>query len=142
MHDPILAGKTILVLDDAEPDLKLMGALLRKAGATPVLAADVETAKVYLTSRQNRVSPDLILSDIHMPDENGINFYIWYRISELPQVPVVMISSEASPDLIRKVGAIGVSGYILKPATAEVLYEHLGKALAEAEAEDDTEDTP
>ena len=62
----------------------------------------------------------LILSDINMPNMDGLEFLRQLRSQELAnEVPVVMITTESSEDHVRAALIAGAQGYIRKPFTAE-----------------------
>ena len=64
-------GLTILVVDDENKVAKLIGDILKKAGHQVTLATSGNTALQFLEQQEY----DLILSDVHMPDLNGLDFY-------------------------------------------------------------------
>lgn len=65
---------------------------------------------------------DLVLTDINMPEMNGIEMV--QRMSEdgiLKTVPVVVISTEGSQTRIDQLRNLGICGYIRKPFTPEAI---------------------
>lgn len=80
----------ILVIDDAEPNLRLLHALLTGAGYEVVTAAN-GTAGLAAASREN---PDLVLLDIMMPDLTG--FEVCQRLRAAPatrRTPIVFLTA-------------------------------------------------
>jgi DNA-binding response OmpR family regulator len=80
----------ILAVDDTEPNLRLLRALLTGAGYE-VVTADCGTAGVEAAGREN---PDLILLDIMMPDLTG--FEVCQRLraaSETRETPIVFLTA-------------------------------------------------
>ena len=66
--------------------------------------------------------PDLIISDIIMPEMNGYDFF--QKLSDNPQwklIPFIFISAKSSPDDIRFGKKLGVDDYITKPFVEEDL---------------------
>jgi len=64
--------------------------------------------------------PDVVLLDIRMPDITGL--VALERIKrELPQTPVLMLSTYDNPTYIARAVALGASGYILKGASRDQL---------------------
>jgi response regulator NasT len=59
------------------------------------------------------VRPDLILTDIKMPDMDGIE--LAELISRDRPVPVILLSAHHEPDLISRAGAAHVMAYLIKP---------------------------
>jgi two-component system chemotaxis response regulator CheY len=98
---------------------KIVERTLRQAGlaiASVFEAADgVEGLEVL---RQHSVG--LILSDINMPNMDGLEFLRQLRQQALaPDVPVVIITTESSEEYVREAIAAGAQAYIRKPFTAE-----------------------
>jgi len=80
----------ILVVDDTEPNLRLLRALLTGAGYE-VVTANCGTEGVEAAGREN---PDLILLDIMMPDLTG--FEVCQRLRAIPdtrQTPIVFLTA-------------------------------------------------
>jgi two-component system chemotaxis response regulator CheY len=80
---------------------------------------------------------DLVLTDIHMPVMSGDELI--RRMEEdglLKTIPVVVISSDGSRGRIEEVKARGVSAYIRKPFTPELLRDVVTTALARIGAAD------
>jgi len=72
----------------------------------------------------NRTDPDLVLSDLHMPEGGGIALV--KAVSD--KVPVVMLTvSEAESDLLEAIAA-GALGYLIKSSSSEELRTQLWKA--------------
>ena len=81
--------KTILLVDD-EPSIRIIsGALLRRAGYEVMLAADGFEA----LQRIREKVPDLVITDLRMPNMNGFELLAVLR-SKFPQIPTVAISGE------------------------------------------------
>ena len=84
---------------------------------------------------------DMILTDIHMPDGDGIS--LTKLIREYPdnvkaQVPIIAITANAMQKDLDEYKAIGMNDHIVKPFSEENLFEKIQKNLvtnAEAEAE-------
>ncbi len=71
-----------------------------------------------------RTDPDLVLSDLHMPEGGGIAL----AKAVSGQVPVVMLTvSEAEADLLDAIAA-GALGYLVKSSSPDELREQLWKA--------------
>jgi DNA-binding response OmpR family regulator len=80
----------ILVVDDTEPNLKLLRALLTGAGYE-VVTANCGTAGVEVALREN---PDLILLDIMMPDITGFEVCQRLRATACTaQTPIIFLTA-------------------------------------------------
>src|ERR1700759_3748781 len=75
-----------------------------------------------------RITPDLVLSDMIMPEMDGIKLLEWMRQYD-PEVPVIMVT--AIHDISTALESIrrGAYDYILKPFEKDQLYLGVGRAL-------------
>jgi two-component system, chemotaxis family, chemotaxis protein CheY len=108
-----------LIVDDSSVMRKIVERALRQAGLelSAVLEAASGTEALELLRRE-RV--DLILSDINMPQMDGLEFLRQMEAQNLaPETPVVMITTESSEEHVREAIAAGAQGYIRKPFTPE-----------------------
>jgi len=106
----------ILIVDDTQPDLKLLSDILRKAGYRVRPATDGELA---LRSVQAKL-PGLVLLDIQMPGLDGYEVCRRLKDSEdTRDIPVIFISVEGG--LVNKIKAFGLGGvdFITKPFESE-----------------------
>ena len=77
---------------------------------------------------QHRV--DIILTDINMPEMNGEDFV--RRLEEqdrLRAIPVVVVSTDATENRIRRLLELGAKGYVVKPFSPEALRGELERVL-------------
>jgi two-component system, chemotaxis family, chemotaxis protein CheY len=114
-----------LIVDDSLVMRKIVERALRQAGISlgEVLEASsgIEALKLL---RHRRV--DLILSDINMPNMDGLEFLRQLREQNLvPGVPVVMITTESSEEHVRNAIAAGAQGYIRKPFTPDQVKDRI-----------------
>jgi two-component system, chemotaxis family, chemotaxis protein CheY len=74
---------------------------------------------------------DLVITDINMPDINGLELISFIRKSEAHRTTPILIISTASSERDRERGmALGASSYLVKPFTAEALVAHALEQLA------------
>src|SRR5580700_2370769 len=122
---------TVLVLDDRAEDRELMMTLLRYAGHDVLEAANGELALEL--AREQR--PELIITDILMPGMNGYEFV--RRVREDPDVggtPVIFCTANYLEGEVRALAAAcGVSRFIAKPCSPQVVLETVADALGETE---------
>ena len=77
--------------------------------------------------------PDLIVLDINMPEVTGMDFLEFLSMrSELRDLPVIMLSTEASDVKVDEAMKLGASGYVSKPVTIEELETVIAKVLPES----------
>lgn len=68
--------------------------------------------------------PDLVMLDLKLPDATGISGFLQVR-EKLPDVPILVISSLASGDVIAAVMAAGAAGFVPKDLPVQKLREAL-----------------
>lgn len=69
---------------------------------------------------------DLILLDIYLPNENGIDFLKWLRTEEIG-VEVILITADKTIDRVQEAFRYGARDYLIKPFTLERFKESLYK---------------
>ena len=116
--------ENILVVDDEEAIREVVSTMLESKGyhCTSVQNGRVAQEQVRLTT------PDLVLSDMIMPEMDGLKLLEWMRQYD-PDVPVIMVT--AIHDISTALEAIrrGAYDYILKPFEKEQLFLGVGRAL-------------
>ncbi len=122
-------GRTVLIVDDSNTMRKIVSRSLRQAGLdfdTILEAGDGQEALDVLGG--NKV--DIILSDINMPNMNGLEFLkAKSENAAIKDIPVIMISTETGADIIDEAKSYGAKGAIKKPFTPEMINETLGALL-------------
>ncbi|HEY3668503.1 MAG TPA: response regulator [Polyangiaceae bacterium] len=74
---------------------------------------------------------DLVITDINMPDINGLELISFIRKSELhKKTPVLIISTQSSERDRARGLSLGANGYLLKPFTPEALQGEVWRVLA------------
>jgi two-component system chemotaxis response regulator CheY len=101
---------------------------LNKLGHTEV----VEASNGREGLERLAVSPvDLIITDWNMPEMTGIEFIRAFRANDqLPQVPVLMVTTNAAKDDIVEALRAGVTNYVVKPFTPDTMKEKIESVLA------------
>ena len=114
-----------LIIDDSSVMRKIVERALRQAGLAIANVFEASSGVEALdVLREKQV--DLILSDINMPQMDGLEFLRQMRAQELaPDVPVIMITTEGSEEHVREAIVAGAQGYIRKPFTAEQVKERV-----------------
>ena len=110
-------GKNVLLVDDSSTMRKIIGRSLRQAGIdfdNIYEAADGLEALEVLENQH----VDIVLSDINMPNMDGIAFLREKSTREdIKDIPVLMISTETGDDIIGEATSLGAVGAIKKPFT-------------------------
>ena|SRR5215208_4816339 len=112
-----------LVIDDSMPMRRIVSNVLARLGHTDViLAANGREAMKRIETEQI----DFVITDWFMPEMSGIEFL--RKIRENPStrdVPIVIITANASSADVAHAVRLKVNGYVLKPFTAELLRERI-----------------
>ena len=122
-------GKNVLLVDDSSTMRKIVGRSLRQAGIefdNIFEAADGLQALDVLEKEHI----DIVLSDINMPNMDGISFLREKATrAAIKDIPVLMISTETGEDIIGEAKALGALGALKKPFNADTINEVLGPLL-------------
>ncbi len=117
----------ILIVDDSSTMRKIISRSLRQAGlSVDNLYEAADGFEALLVLDDNAVN--LVLSDINMPNMDGIEFVSQARAKGF-QMPIVMITTEGGEDVIASAISSGANGSIKKPFTPEHLQTTLGPLL-------------
>jgi putative nucleotidyltransferase with HDIG domain len=116
--------ENILVVDDEEAIREVVSTMLESKGYHCTAVSNGRAAQDYV----KRVTPDLVLSDMIMPEMDGIRLLDWLRQYD-PEVPVIMVT--AIHDISTALEAIrrGAYDYILKPFEKDQLFLGVDRAL-------------
>ncbi len=117
----------ILVVDDFATMRKVIRNLLKQGGYENIVEAE-DGVTALRTLKSQKI--DLIISDWNMPNMTGLELLKAVRADEdLKATPFLMVTAEALQDNVIAAVKAGVSNYIVKPFTAEVLSEKIKKIL-------------
>ena len=119
----VLHGKTVLVVDDNSTNRKILKAQLEQWKLEPALASCGDEALGILLSRNDF---DLIITDMQMPEMNGIQLARAIR-NKYQQIPIILLSSIG--DELRKDNPKLFSSILTKPIKQHILYKHVLGAL-------------
>ena len=119
-----MATQSVLIVDD-EPDIReLLDITLSRMGLDTHSAATLAEAKEIVS----RVQPDLCLTDMRLPDGNGISL-VQYIQQEFPHIPVAMITAHGSVETAISALKAGAFDFISKPVELENLRRLISSAL-------------
>jgi two-component system chemotaxis response regulator CheY len=117
----------ILIVDDSSTMRKIISRSLRQAGLAvdEIFEAGDGLEGLNVLGSKN---VDLVLSDINMPNMDGLEFIKQIRANG-QNVPIVMITTEGGEDIIKEAISSGASDSIKKPFTPDQLGQKLGGLL-------------
>lgn len=105
-------GKTVLIVEDNELNMKLFRDLLEAHGYNTVGTSNGIDALDLVRS----VRPDLILMDIQLPQVSGLEVTRWIKEdSELRTIPVVAVTAFAMKGDEERIRQGGCEAYLSKP---------------------------
>ena len=120
--------KSILAVDDANINLQIIYGLLRNDYKLHL----AKSGKIALNVLK-RITPDLILLDIEMPEMNGFNVMDEIsRIDRIKNIPVILVTAHSSKEYVLTAGRHGVKDYIVKPFDPELLQTKIINNLKES----------
>ncbi len=123
MEKSIDLGMKVLVVDDFATMRKIVRNILKQIGFEDILEAEDGTAALRLI-KNDQVG--LVVTDWNMPNMSGLD--LLREIRQNPQttnLPVLMVTAEGLKENVMEAVKAGVSNYVVKPFTAEVLQEKI-----------------
>jgi two-component system, chemotaxis family, chemotaxis protein CheY len=115
----------ILIVDDSAAIRKILQRVIRQADIPIGNVIEAGDGKEALEALKTQ-TVGLILSDINMPNMDGIEMLGHIKASEtLKNVPVVMVSTEGSQAKVLEAVQLGAAGYVRKPFNADQIKEKL-----------------
>jgi two-component system, chemotaxis family, chemotaxis protein CheY len=118
--------RTVLAVDDAMTMRKMVAFTLRGAGFDVIEAGNgLEGLK------QLALKPvDLIITDVNMPQMDGIEFTRQARIALRGRaVPILILTTESDQSKKNEARAAGATGWIVKPFQQDQLLAVVGKVM-------------
>ena len=125
--------RRILVVEDSASTRALVRAILED-GAFSGVVGEIEISEAESGFDAMRLLPraryDLIVTDINMPDVNGLELIHFIRKSEqYKKTPLVIISTQATERDIERGRRLGADAYVPKPFSPEQLRSTCAKLL-------------
>lgn len=116
---------TVLFVDDSQVMRQMVSHTLETTGLYHcVVAGDGEEGLNQL----KRIKPELVITDLNMPNMNGLEFLSAVRA--LPPhkfTPILLLTTETSDSLREEAKKRGATGWMVKPFNAEKLLKTLEK---------------
>ena len=123
-------ARTLLYIEDDPANTALMGYIMALRPAITLLGADAGMSGVALAQERR---PHLVLLDFHLPDMNGDQ--VLERLRGDPRtadIPVVMLSGDATPAQIDRLLALGARRYVTKPFDIQAFLDSVDDLLSPA----------
>jgi CheY-like chemotaxis protein len=127
-HEPE-SPLTVLYIEDNLSNLQLVERVLSRRPGVRLISAMQPQLGLELAAEHD---PDLILLDLHLPDMPGQEVFRRLRAEpRTAQVPVVVLSADARPALIKELLSQGVRAFMTKPLDVKELLELLNTIATE-----------
>jgi signal transduction histidine kinase/CheY-like chemotaxis protein len=128
IEDELPLHGTILYVDDTAANVELVEQALTAAGDVTLLHAGHGRLGISMAVE---LHPDLVLLDLHLPDVPGEKVLAELKgDARTRDIPVLVMSADASPRKQRRVLAEGADGYLTKPVGLAQLVEIVRASLA------------
>lgn len=120
--------KTILIVEDSATTRALIRAVIDEFGEFETVEASSGFEALKMLPQQEY---DLIITDINMPDINGLELINFVRNNaRYKQIPIIIVSTERSEEDKKRGLALGATAYVTKPFKSVELQEIIKKTLA------------
>lgn len=124
--------KTLLYIEDNLSNLSLVEHLLGECAPIKLISAMQGQLGIELATRHQ---PDLILLDVHLPDINGAD--VLARLKARPRtrdLPVVILSADATRSQINRLLALGANDYLTKPLDVDCFLKVIEEHFCESDS--------
>jgi two-component system chemotaxis response regulator CheY len=121
--------KKILVIDDSRTARQQVRNALSSSAYELVEAVDGNDGLSKIA-----LHPDaaLVVCDVNMPNMNGLDMLHALRAAQpAAQMPIVMLTTEAQPELLQQAKQAGVRGWIVKPFKPELFLAAVRKLVGD-----------
>lgn len=118
--------KTILVVDDSESIREVVNFTLQNEGYKVLLGVDGKDALRHL----NGNSINLIITDLHMPEMNGIELIKVVRKTDgYERIPILFLTTESQVSKKNEAREAGATGWIIKPFVPAKLVDAINRVI-------------
>lgn len=119
-------AKNILIVDDSESIREVVSFTLQNEGHNVLVGNDGVDAQRHL----NGESLDLIITDLHMPEMDGIEFIRFVRkTDEYRTIPILFLTTESQTAKKLEAKEAGATGWIIKPFVPAKLIAAINKVM-------------
>ena len=119
-------AKTILIVDDSESIREVVSFTLENEGFNVLIAVDGKDALKFLDGKEI----DLIITDLHMPEMDGIELIKEVRqMSTYQRIPILFLTTESQATRKMEAKDAGATGWIIKPFVPAKLIAALNKVI-------------
>ena len=116
--------KSILIVEDDITYGMMLKTWLSKKGFQVASVSSIARAQKHLETE----GADLILSDLRLPDKDGIDLLKWL-VTQGMSIPLIMMTSYADIQSAVQAMKLGASDYVAKPVNPDELLKKIGEAM-------------
>lgn len=116
--------KSILIVEDDITFGMMLKTWLGKKGFEVASASNIARAKKHIETQ----APDLILSDLRLPDQDGIHLLMWMNEQGM-DIPLIIMTGYADIQSAVQAIKLGARDYVAKPVNPEELLKKMSEAL-------------
>lgn len=110
----------VLIVDDSSTMRKIIQRVLRQADIAVDNVIEAANGVEGLAALESNPDIGLVLSDVNMPEMNGIDFVRNLRATrDKETLPVIMVTTEGGGEMVNTAMELGANGYVCKPFTPE-----------------------
>ena len=118
------AGLDVLIVEDSPDTLTLLSTIFSQEGASVTATTSADDAMERILAKR----PDIIISDIGMPDTDGYKFLEQVReLSDTNHIPAIAVSGYASDEDRKRALNVGYAALIPKPIDVNELFETINE---------------
>lgn len=125
-------GKSVYLVDDDERFLFILRRILENNGWEVQQFSSAEFVLNKLSMHSNH--PDLVISDVHMPQTDGVKFAKSLK-NLIPQLPILMLSSDEDPFIEVELANLGVNAFVNKQQDPKILLAWANNLISKASKE-------
>ncbi|MFQ3579811.1 MAG: response regulator [Bacteroidales bacterium] len=119
-------GKRIVIVDDSESIREVVKFTLDNEGYEVLVGNDGTSALPYFDGREI----DLLITDLHMPNMNGIELIKEIRNKEnYKRMPILFLTTESQAEKKLEAKNAGATGWIVKPFVPSKLIEAINRVI-------------
>jgi two-component system chemotaxis response regulator CheY len=119
-------SKKIVIVDDSASIREVVKFTLENAGFDVLVGTDGSEAIEFFDGREI----DLLITDLHMPQVNGIELIKMVRkLEDYQRVPILFLTTESQKDKKMEAKDAGATGWLIKPFVPQKLLAAISKVL-------------
>jgi CheY-like chemotaxis protein len=140
----IVRGMRVLIVDDNATNRLILEEMTRNWGMQPEAVERAREGMEVLRQAHEAGRPvDLVLSDVNMPEIDGLTLTEWIRQDpKLSDTSVIVLTSGAHPADVKRCDELQVAAHLMKPVKQSELLDAIRMSLAAAFSVHEREESP